>query len=101
MKIILYLYKHELTFSGKWDLPYFPNVGDTINIYSFLTEEDRDSIKDVMYGDVASDVELSKYQRNHEDINLWRVLERYPCEITKKTWTKENDEWVCTFVLNP
>lgn len=99
MKIHLYLYDYELTLTGEWSLQYLPNIGDSINIYPFLTEEDQKDLKDVLVGDIASDCSLSPFQKRSEDAYLLPVLYNYFCTIENKIWKTFDGEWICSFHL--
>ena len=100
MKIVLYLYEYELTFPCVWNFMYFPNVGEQVILYSFLSEEERKDIEHVMYADVASDIikKPSRY-KDYKNMSLLMVLRTTPCLIEGKTWDYINNEWVCYFKL--
>lgn len=99
MKIHLYLYDYELTFTSVWNCLFFPNVGEQLYIFPFLTQEDRTELEDILCGDVADDVVLSSFQERNSDVCLSRLLESYPCLIETKTWNYIDDEWICSFML--
>lgn len=99
MKIHLYLYDYELIFTGKWELPYIPNVGESINIFPFLSEKNQKDLEGVLCDDIASDCSLSPFQKRNEDAYLLRVLYNQNCTIEHKTWKIFDGEWICTFIL--
>ena len=99
MKIYLYLYDYDLTFTSVWNSLFFPNVGEHIYIFPFLTQEDRINLEDILCGDVNDDVVLSPFQEQHSDIFLLRLLESCSCIIEMKTWNYIDDEWICSFRL--
>lgn len=101
MKIHLYLYDYELTLTGEWTLQYLPNIGDSINIYPFLTKEDLEDLEDVLVGDITSDLDcsLSPFQKRNEDCNLLPVLYNHTCTIENKIWKIFDGEWSCSFHL--
>lgn len=99
MKIYLYLYDYELTFTGVWNCLFFPNVGDRLYIFPYLTEEDKADIKDLTYGDVASDIVLSPLQDRDKDVYLLRIIENIPCIIEKRTWNYIDNEWICNLTI--
>lgn len=99
MRIRLYLFDYELTFTKQWSLPYFPNTGDLIKIDSLLTEHDKSYIKGMKYGDIAEDAELSEYQKTHADADLLNILYNIPCKVENRSWSLFDGEWICCFML--
>lgn len=99
MKILLYLYQYELTFEGTWDCLFFPNVGDQLCIFPFLSEEDRKFIEMLKCRDVADDIQCSVFPSEKADMSLLRILHQSPCRIKQKIWNFIDNEWVCSFVL--
>lgn len=99
MKILLYLYDYELTFTATWNYLFFPNVGERLCVFPFLTPKDKTDLKGILCSDVATDVILSPFQKRNSDVSLLRLLETYPCLIEMKTWKYLDDELICSFML--
>lgn len=99
MKIHLYLYDYELTFTATWNYIYFPNVGEQLYVFPFLPPQDKTDLEGIMCGDVATDVVLSPFQERNSNISLLKVLETHPCLIEMKTWKYFDDELICSFCL--
>ncbi|MCM1757689.1 hypothetical protein NCZ75_17580 [Bacteroides ovatus] len=99
MKILLYLYQYEFTFEGNWDCLFFPNVGEQLSIFSFLSDEDKKTMAMLRCSEVADDIQCSAFQSNHADIPLLNILCNHSCLIEQKSWNYTNNEWVCSFVL--
>ena len=99
MRIYLYLYDYELTFTGIWNCAFFPNLGERFYIYPFLTQEGNKELEDKLFIDVADDVVLSSFQENNKDAHLLSMLYNFPCLIEMKTWNYIDGEWICFFRL--
>lgn len=99
MKIYLYLYDYDLTFTGVWNCLFFPNVGEQLHIFPFLTEKDKTVMRDTLCGDVNDDAVLSPFQKKNSDVCLLRLLESCTCLIEMKTWNYIDGEWICSFML--
>lgn len=99
MKIHLYLSQYELTFEGIWDCLFFPNVGENLYIFPFLTEEDKVDLSKIKCGDTAEYLHSETIQRNRDDFYLLPVLYNRSCLIKQKIWSFIDNEWVCSFDL--
>lgn len=64
MKIYLYLYDYDLTFTSVWNCLFFPNVGEHLYIFPFLSQEDRTDLEDILCGDV-NDKCNERYRRQY------------------------------------
>ena len=45
MKILLYLYQYGLTIEGFWNCLFFPNMGERLFVFPFLSEDDKKSVE--------------------------------------------------------
>lgn len=99
MRILLYLYEYEITISGTWDCLFFPNIGEQLYVFPFLSDDDRKSMEMLRCSDVADDIQCSAFQSKHADNPLLRILYHSPCLIEQKNWQFMDNEWVCSFVL--
>ncbi len=97
MKILLYLYQYGLTIEGFWNCLFFPNIGERLCVFPFLSEDDKKSVEMLAVGNVADDIQRSSFQSEHADIPLLRILYQDPCLIEQKTWNYIDNEWVCSF----
>lgn len=99
MKIYLYLYDYDLTFTSVWNCLFFPNVGEHLYIFPFLSQEDRTDLEDILCGDVNDGAVLSPFQDRNRDVSLLRLIESSSFIIEMKTWNYVDGEWICSFRL--